>query len=151
MTNERQPRGLARREKIGLVWRAVDDEQDRLRRERWVAAGEGGGVQEGEFAALQAEAWAIVSEAQVVVAEALADVAGEDGQAGQGDLARADQLGALASLGHHREIRQQGAQCRPRLVWNAEADQVVELDMQKLARDAHAGRFHVGSIAACRA
>ena len=101
-----QIRGLAGCEQVQHLRRAVYDEQDGLAPRPSVAVGDGCcdrlGVHECQFSPLDVKTRAVVSKAQIVIAQPLANVASQDRQAWHGYLAWADELCTERGVRHER-------------------------------------------------
>ena len=68
-------------------------------------------------------------ERQVVVAQTLAHVTGQHGQAWEGHLWATHEYGAVGSLGDHWQIREQRPQFRAGSLWHSELAEIIKLNV----------------------
>jgi hypothetical protein len=87
------------------------------------------GLEKNELVALRAQSVPVVGDAQVFVAQALADVSRQDDQRRQCGMAWADQLSAERRVWHTRQVCQQWQQRG-----SIRLRQIVQADVQQVPR-----------------
>jgi len=131
---------LAGRQQLAQVGRGPGQAQDRLACRSLVAAGDDLGqrcaIEEDQLTTRRAQPGSVVRQRQVVVAQPLADVPGQDRQTRQRGLWRPDELSAERRVRHGWQVGQQGAQRGARRLWDTEPGQIVQADVQQVVRDA---------------